>query len=56
MNYEKPNSVIGWDDWDIWQFSAVGNGLGKEYGMHSNDIDLNIAKPGVLSKLQVVKR
>ena len=56
MNYEKPNSVIGWDDWDIWQFSAVGNGLGKHYGMHSNDIDLNIAKPGVLSKLQVVKR
>lgn len=55
MKHEQPAPVLGWNDWSIWQFSAVGNGMGKEYGMHSVDVDINIAKPGVLAQLKVQK-
>ena len=30
-----------WDDWTFWQFSADGNGRGKEFGGGAASIDLN---------------
>lgn len=31
------------NDWDIWQYSAAGNGKGEEYGVGSKDVDLNVS-------------
>lgn len=36
-NYLKPRD---WDDWDFWQYSADGNGMGAAYGAKSASIDL----------------
>lgn len=36
--YLKPRD---WDQWQIWQYSADGNGKGAEYGAVSKSIDLN---------------
>jgi GH25 family lysozyme M1 (1,4-beta-N-acetylmuramidase) len=30
-----------WDTWRLWQYSADGNGKGREYGAQSDAIDLN---------------
>ena len=30
-----------WDDYDYWQWSADGNNRGAEFGVESDDIDLN---------------
>ena len=30
-----------WDEWKLWQYSADGNGVGKDYGVWSDSIDLN---------------
>ncbi|HMN11169.1 MAG TPA: GH25 family lysozyme [Bellilinea sp.] len=34
-----------WDEWFLHQYSADGNGLGKEYGVESTSIDLNRVNP-----------
>lgn len=40
----SPKPVIPhiWDDWLLWQYTS--NGVGAEYGVESNDIDLNWCK------------
>lgn len=40
-----------WDAWDIWQYSADGNGRGPEFGTQAKSIDLNWF-PGDYSDLQ----
>ena len=43
-NYTKgsqPYLPLRRETWDFWQYSAGGNGLGKEYGVESGDVDLN---------------
>ena len=30
-----------WDEYDYWQWSADGNNRGYEFGVESDDIDLN---------------
>jgi lysozyme len=35
----KPRS---WDTWRFWQWQADGNNKGEEYGVQSDDIDLNV--------------
>lgn len=37
----KPSS---WDQWEYWQFSADGNGLGSRFGVESGSIDLNVKR------------
>lgn len=41
-----PGIPIGWDTWDMWQFSADGNGQAATYGCTgaSADIDLDIVR------------
>lgn len=41
----KPATIAGWKKWSAWQFSAGFNGVGKNYGMHSADLDLNLVPP-----------
>jgi lysozyme len=38
---------LGWSDWDMWQFSADGNGLGAYYGALSNSLDLDLMQDDV---------
>jgi hypothetical protein len=40
----QPYMPRDWDEWDVWQWSADGNGKGHEYGADSHDIDLNRMK------------
>lgn len=53
LSFEQPKPLIGWKDWDIWQFSAGYNNCGKRYGMVSNDLDINIMKEHCMSRLLV---
>jgi GH25 family lysozyme M1 (1,4-beta-N-acetylmuramidase) len=53
LSFETPAPFGGWYDWDIWQFSAGFNGVGKKYGMQSNDLDLNIMKKRSWSKFLI---
>ena len=39
-----PALPLDWDDWFIHQYSADGNGLGKQYGCYSASVDLNRRK------------
>lgn len=32
---------VSWDDWRFWQWSADGNGRGREFGARSEDIPLD---------------
>jgi GH25 family lysozyme M1 (1,4-beta-N-acetylmuramidase) len=49
----QPVPPVGWSRWDIWQFSADGNGRGAYYGAQSSSLDLNVCSAEVFSKLQV---
>ena len=40
----QPYMPRDWEEWDVWQWSADGNGKGHEYGADSHDIDLNRMK------------
>ena len=40
----QPYMPRDWEQWDVWQWSADGNGKGHEYGADSHDIDLNRMK------------
>lgn len=40
----QPYMPRDWDEWDVWQWSADGNGKGHEYGADSDAIDLNRMK------------
>ena len=43
---DKPAMPKDWDDWQMWQWSADGNGMGPTYGADgSQAIDLNRMKP-----------
>jgi len=37
----SPLRPTSWTNWDLWQWSADGNGLGKFYGCMSSAVDLN---------------
>jgi len=39
--YGSKYKVRDWNNWNIWQFSADGNGLGRKFGADSGSIDLN---------------
>lgn len=39
---KKPRLPDDWPYWTIWQLSADGNGLGKEFGVQSYSIDINV--------------
>jgi len=51
FSFEQPKPLMGWKDWDIWQFAAGYNNCGKRYGMVSNDLDLNIIKENCMDRL-----
>lgn len=38
---QKPLLPADWNQWEMWQWSAGGNGQGAKYGASSRDIDLN---------------
>ena len=46
----QPYMPRDWKEWDVWQWSANGNGRGHEYGADSNDIDLNRMKVAFWNK------
>jgi GH25 family lysozyme M1 (1,4-beta-N-acetylmuramidase) len=46
----QPYMPRDWDEWDVWQWSADGNGKGHEYGADSHDIDLNRMKVAFWNK------
>ena len=46
----EPYMPRDWKEWAIWQYSADGNGLGKQYGADSDDIDLNRMKVAFWNK------
>lgn len=52
FSFEQPKPLMGWKDWDIWQFAAGYNNCGKRYGMVSNDLDLNIMKVQCMARLR----
>lgn len=39
---DKPTIPRDWPYWTIWQLSADGNGLGKEFGVQSYSIDVDV--------------
>ena len=41
-DYPSTMRMRPWDEPDYWQFSADGNGKGKEFGVESRAIDLNL--------------
>jgi len=53
LSFEQPKPLMGWKDWDIWQFAAGYNNCGKRYGMVSNDLDLNIMKAECMARLKL---
>jgi len=53
LSFEQPKPLIGWKDWDIWQFAARHNNCGQRYGMVSSDLDLNIAKQNCIKRLLI---
>ena len=46
----EPYMPRDWAEWAVWQHSADGNGLGKQYGADSDDIDLNRMKVAFWNK------
>jgi hypothetical protein len=40
-----------WNIWKMWQFQADGNGLGHQYGLDCDDIDLDYYQ-GTLDELK----
>ena len=40
-NPYSPLRPLPWNQWALWQWSADGNNLGDEYGVSSDDIDLD---------------
>jgi len=53
LSFEQPKPLMGWKDWDIWQFAAGHNNCGKRYGMVSDDLDLNIMKAECMARLRL---
>jgi GH25 family lysozyme M1 (1,4-beta-N-acetylmuramidase) len=51
-NYGPPYPLLptGWTDWDGWQFSADGNGLGRFFGYASGSVDMDLLKPILLGE------
>jgi GH25 family lysozyme M1 (1,4-beta-N-acetylmuramidase) len=45
-----PLLPTGWDDWDGFQFSADGNGLGRFFGYQSASVDMDLIKPVLLGE------
>lgn len=58
-NYKVDEPLLpkDWDEWYAWQYSADGNGLGKQYGVASTSIDLNhvqeTAQPDIASRIRL---
>lgn len=48
-----PSLPMGWDRFDLWQFSAQGNGAAPTYGFPKGDLDLNICRPDAWDRLQL---
>jgi GH25 family lysozyme M1 (1,4-beta-N-acetylmuramidase) len=46
---EPKRNVIGWDEWDVWQYSSKGAVSGVK-----GKVDVNWMAGGQLSKLQVL--
>ena len=44
-----------WDDWTFWQYSADNNGRGREFGVDSQNIDLNWFKGSYADLLAFLK-
>jgi len=53
LSFEQPKPLMGWKDWDIWQFAAGHNNCGQRYGMVSSDLDLNIMKKNCMNRLLI---
>jgi len=46
----EPYMPRDWKQWNVWQWSADGNGLGGKYGADSDSIDLNRMKVAFWNK------
>lgn len=44
LAHSRPAPIIGWKDWDGWQFAGGYDSVGERYGMSSRDLDCNILK------------
>lgn len=47
-NAPQPLLPITWSGYDMWQYSADGNGQGPDYGVRSSAIDLNKVNPAAV--------